>query len=98
MRLAIGSDHAGFIYKGVLIELLHELGHEVQDFGTFSEESVDYPDFIRPVAIAVARGEYERGIVLGGIGQRRSDRGEQGARHSLRAVLGRDDRATGARA
>jgi ribose 5-phosphate isomerase B len=68
MRLAIGSDHAGFIYKGVLIDPLHELGHEVKDFGTFSEESVDYPDFIRPVAVAVAHGEYERGIVLGGSG------------------------------
>ena len=68
MRLAIGSDHAGFIYKGALIELLHELGHEVKDFGTFSEEAVDYPDFIRPVAEAVAHGEYERGIVLGGSG------------------------------
>ena len=68
MRVAIGSDHAGFVYKGVLIELLKELGHEVHDFGTDSEESVDYPDFIRPVAVAVAQGQYERGIVLGGSG------------------------------
>ena len=68
MRVAIGSDHAGYVYKGVLIELLKELGHEVHDFGTDSEESVDYPDFIRPVAVAVAHGEYERGIVLGGSG------------------------------
>jgi ribose 5-phosphate isomerase B len=68
MRVAIGSDHAGFVYKGVLIELLNELGHEVHDFGTDSEESVDYPDFIRPVAAAVAHGEFERGIVLGGSG------------------------------
>ena len=68
MRIAIGSDHAGFNYKGVLIGLIKELGHEVRDFGTFSEDSVDYPDFIRPVAEAVARGEYERGIVLGGSG------------------------------
>ena len=68
MRVAIGSDHAGYMYKGVLIELLNELGHEVHDFGTDSEESVDYPDFIRPVAVAVAQGEYERGIVLGGSG------------------------------
>ena len=68
MRVAIGSDHAGYVYKGILIELLKELGHEVHDFGTDSEESVDYPDFIRPVAVAVAKGEYERGIVLGGSG------------------------------
>jgi ribose 5-phosphate isomerase B len=68
MRVAIGSDHAGYLYKGVLVELLKELGHEVHDFGTDSEESVDYPDFIRPVAVAVAHGEYERGIVLGGSG------------------------------
>jgi ribose 5-phosphate isomerase B len=52
----------------MLIELLTELGHEVKDFGSGSEESVDYPDFIRPVAEAVARGEFERGIVLGGSG------------------------------
>jgi ribose 5-phosphate isomerase B len=68
MRVAIGSDHAGFIYKGVLVDLLNQLGHEVKDFGTFSEESVDYPDYIRPVAKSVADGEFERGIVLGGSG------------------------------
>jgi ribose 5-phosphate isomerase B len=68
MRVAIGSDHAGFVYKGVLVDLLNQLGHEVQDFGTFSEESVDYPDYIRPVAKSVADGEFERGIVLGGSG------------------------------
>ena len=49
-------------------ELLVSLGHEVKDFGTFSEESVDYPLFIRPAAEAVARGECERGIVFGGSG------------------------------
>jgi ribose 5-phosphate isomerase B len=68
VRVAIGSDHAGFAYKGALIELLRELGHEVRDFGTNSEAAVDYPDYIRPVAEAVARGEYERGIILGGSG------------------------------
>jgi ribose 5-phosphate isomerase B len=68
MRVAIGSDHAGVVYKAALVELLRELGHEVKDFGTDSTASVDYPDFIRPVAEAVARGEYERGIVLGGSG------------------------------
>jgi ribose 5-phosphate isomerase B len=68
MKIAIGSDHAGFRYKERIREFLQEQGHEVKDFGTFSEEPVDYPLFIRPVAEAVARGEYERGIVLGGSG------------------------------
>jgi ribose 5-phosphate isomerase B len=68
LRIAIGSDHAGFQYKALLINLMQGLGHEVQDFGTDSEESVDYPDYIRPVAEAVAAGEYDRGIVLGGSG------------------------------
>jgi ribose 5-phosphate isomerase B len=68
MKIAIGSDHAGFRYKERIKEFLLERGHVVNDFGTFSEEPVDYPLFIRPVAEAVARGEYERGIVLGGSG------------------------------
>ena len=68
MRVGIGSDHAGVAYKSALIDLMRELGHDVQDFGTNSEESVDYPDFIRPVAEAVARGDFDRGIVLGGSG------------------------------
>jgi len=68
MKIAIGSDHAGFRYKERIKEFLLEQGHVVNDFGTFSEEPVDYPLFIRPVAEAVARGEYERGIVLGGSG------------------------------
>ena len=68
MKIAIGSDHAGFRYKETIKELLADLGHVVTDFGTHSEESVDYPLFIRPVAEAVARGEFERGIVLGGSG------------------------------
>lgn len=68
MRIGIGSDHAGFLYKQQLVALLRQLGHDVKDFGTNSEEPVDYPDYIRPVAEAVARGEFERGIVLGGSG------------------------------
>ena len=68
MRIAIGSDHAGYGYKTLLIGALRERGHEVRDFGTDSTEAVDYPLFIRPVAEAVARGEFERGIVLGGSG------------------------------
>jgi ribose 5-phosphate isomerase B len=68
MRVAIGSDHAGFGYKERLRELLSAWGHDVADFGTSSREPVDYPVVIRPVAEAVARGEFDRGIVLGGSG------------------------------
>ena len=68
MTLAIGSDHAGFAYKEAIKAMLQAEGHTVRDFGTDSEAPCDYPDFIRPVAQAVARGEVERGIVLGGSG------------------------------
>jgi ribose 5-phosphate isomerase B len=68
MKIAIGSDHAGFHYKEAIKRLLAELGHDIRDFGTYSDEAVDYPLFIRPVAEAVSRGEHERGIVLGGSG------------------------------
>jgi ribose 5-phosphate isomerase B len=68
MIIAIGSDHAGFTYKEKIKKFLSALGHKVTDFGTHSEESVDYPLFIRPVAEAVARGDAERGVVLGGSG------------------------------
>ncbi|HEX9943209.1 MAG TPA: ribose 5-phosphate isomerase B [Thermoanaerobaculia bacterium] len=68
MKIGIGSDHAGYRYKEEIKNYLAGLGHEVRDFGTDSEESVDYPVFIRPVALAVASGEVERGIVLGGSG------------------------------
>jgi ribose 5-phosphate isomerase B len=68
MKIAIASDHAGFAYKEQLKSLLKSLGHEVRDFGTNSTAPVDYPTFIRPAAAAVARGECERGIVLGGSG------------------------------
>ena len=68
MRIAIGTDHAGFRYKERLVALLRARGHEVTDFGTDSPAPVDYPRFVRPVAEAVARGTVERGIVLGGSG------------------------------
>src|SRR5438093_8476062 len=68
MKISLGTDHAGFRYKEKVRELLTSLGHEVKDYGTFTEDPVDYPDFIRPAAEAVARGECERGIVLGGSG------------------------------
>ena len=68
MKIAIGSDHAGFTYKEAIREYLTAQGHTVKDFGTYSPDPCDYPDFIRPVAEAVAAGEFERGIVLGGSG------------------------------
>ena len=68
MKIAIASDHAGYRYKEAIGKHLVELGHEVVDFGTDSELSVDYPTFVRPAAQAVAAGECERVIVLGGSG------------------------------
>lgn len=68
MKISLGTDHAGFRYKEKVKALLTSLGHEVKDFGTFSEDPVDYPLFIRPAAEAVARGECERGFVFGGSG------------------------------
>jgi len=68
MKVAIGSDHAGFAYKEVIRRHLESMGHEVTDFGTFSSARCDYPEFVRPVARAVASGVAERGIVLGGSG------------------------------
>jgi ribose 5-phosphate isomerase B len=68
VRIAIGSDHRGFALKEALKELLAELGHEWVDFGCQSEEPVDYPDIGRPLAEAVAAGEYQRGILICGSG------------------------------
>jgi ribose 5-phosphate isomerase B len=68
MRVAIGSDHAGFALKGELCTLLDELRVEYRDFGTYSTDAVDYPDYVAPVARAVSRGDYELGIVIGGSG------------------------------
>jgi ribose 5-phosphate isomerase B len=68
MKIGIGSDHAGFQYKEKIKHYLTEQGHEVTDFGTDSEAPVDYPLFIRPVALAVVAGQVERGVVLGGSG------------------------------
>ncbi len=67
-KIAIGSDHAGYRYKQEIITHLKAKGFEVIDFGTDSEESVDYPKYIRPVAEAVALGKVDAGIVLGGSG------------------------------
>jgi ribose 5-phosphate isomerase B len=81
MKIAIASDHAGYKYKTMLIDFLTKAGHEVVDFGTDSEESADYPDYIRPAAEAVAREDAERGIVLGGSGN-----GEAIAANRIRGI------------
>ena len=81
MKISLGTDHAGFRYKEKVKALLEQLGHEVVDYGTMSEESVDYPLFIRPAAQAVASGECDRGIVFGGSGN-----GEAMAANKVRGV------------
>jgi ribose 5-phosphate isomerase B len=68
MRIAIGSDHAGFPQKQQLAAYLAAAGHEVSDLGTDSEERCDYPDFAVKVARAVASGEAERGVLVCGTG------------------------------
>ncbi len=88
MKIVIGSDHAGFELKQHLTQTLKELGHDVDDLGTHSTEPVDYPPICAAVARKVARGEADRGIVLGGSGQ-----GEQIAAnkvHGIRAALCND--------
>ena len=81
MRIAIGSDHAGFLLKEHLKEVLKDGGHEVIDLGTDSEEPVDYPPICAGVGKEVAAGRAERGIVLGGSGQ-----GEQISANKVRGV------------
>ena len=81
MKIAIGADHAGYQLKTHLVATLKELGHEVEDFGTHSEESVDYPPICAAVGRAVASGKADRGIVLGGSGQ-----GEQMAANKVNGV------------
>lgn len=68
MKIALASDHAGYTEKERLKSLLDELGVEFEDFGAVSEESVDYPDYARKVAEAVARGEAEQGLLVCGSG------------------------------
>lgn len=62
--IAIGSDHGGFELKNIIIEHLQSKGLEVKDFGSYSKESVDYPDYAEKVAVAVAEGKCEKGIVI----------------------------------
>ncbi len=67
-RVVIGSDHGGFVSKEILKKYLELIGYKVIDLGTFSEESVDYPDFAVKVARSVAAGEADRGIMIDGAG------------------------------
>ncbi len=69
MRIVVGSDHAGFELKQELLGWLAEQGHTVSDLGVHEPQSVDYPDFARPVALAVASGEADRGLLCCGTGQ-----------------------------
>jgi ribose 5-phosphate isomerase B len=89
VRLVIGSDHAGYILKGAVIQHLGEAGHQVEDIGTFSLEPVDYPPICADVARRVVRGRGQLGIVIGGSGQ-----GEAIAAnkvHGARAALCHDE-------
>jgi ribose 5-phosphate isomerase B len=81
MRIAIGADHAGFPLKQHLVETIRRLGHDVDDRGTHSEESVDYPLICAEVARSVAEGRADRGVVVGGSGQ-----GEQITANKVRGV------------
>ena len=81
LKIALGTDHAGFAYKEAINTFLLGKGYQTKDFGTFSEESVDYPDFIRPAAEAVAEGLCDLGIVIGGSGN-----GEAMAANKVRGV------------
>ena len=64
MRIAIGSDHAGFAMKQLIVGLLSELGHSYEDFGCFDSNSVDYPDIARPVAEGVSKKNFDLGILI----------------------------------
>jgi ribose 5-phosphate isomerase B len=66
LPVAIGCDHAGFEYKTKLVQWLNQKGLQVHDFGTYSAESVDYPDYVHPLAISVEKGESSFGILLCG--------------------------------
>ena len=81
MKIAIGADHAGFALKQHLVRTLAGLGHDVDDFGTFDVEPVDYPAICAAVARAVVEGRASRGIVVGGSGQ-----GEQIAANKIPGV------------
>ena len=68
MKIALGSDHAGYALKRKIKEFAEDLGHEIVDLGPYDEESVDYPDYAAKVARAVRDGEFDRGILVCGTG------------------------------
>ena len=68
LSVAIGGDHAGYEVKKVIVDLLEKRGYKVKDFGPFSDESVDYPDYVHPLATAVHSGQYDLGVVICGSG------------------------------
>ncbi len=68
MKIAIGSDHAGYDLKETLKPIIQQMGHEIQDFGTHSTDSTDYPNFAHPVSSAVEAKEFEVGILICGTG------------------------------
>ncbi|MCL4494016.1 MAG: ribose 5-phosphate isomerase B [Firmicutes bacterium] len=69
MRIAVGADHAGWTLKEMLVNYLIDRGWDVEDFGTFGPDSVDYPDYANKVALAVANADVERGLLICGSGQ-----------------------------
>jgi len=68
MKIGIGADHAGFELKGKIIEFLIEKGHEVKDYGCYSSESIDYPDYAHPVCESIEKGENVQGVLICGSG------------------------------
>lgn len=68
MKIALGADHAGYEFKNMIFKYLQDKGYEIHDFGTYSTESVDYPDYIHPLAIAVSNKEYDLGVIFCGSG------------------------------
>lgn len=67
-KIAIGGDHAGYLYKKKLVELLTSAGYEVRDFGPHSDAAVDYPDYVHPLCDAIEAGEMKSGIIICGSG------------------------------
>ncbi len=68
LKIAIGGDHAGYDLKNILIARLEADGHHIKDFGPYSDDSVDYPDYVHPLATAVHSGEFDFGIAICGSG------------------------------
>lgn len=68
-KIAISGDHAGFFHKEKLMASLREAGHEVKDFGPFSADPADYPDFVHPLCKSVENGEFDFGVLICGSGQ-----------------------------